>query len=79
MVAAAKFLRKWLWCSWHHRKHRCYPTVWGPAEAREMGIRYRPNTWHCAKCHPCGEWLDKIEAALADKEAKLKGSKDESA
>lgn len=55
------FLWKWLWCSWAHREHRCYPTVWGPEEAAENGIPYRPNCWHCSKCHPCGEWLDVIE------------------
>lgn len=49
------FLWKWLWCSWRHRKHRCYPTVWGPEQAKEMGIPYRPNYWHCWKCHHCNE------------------------
>jgi hypothetical protein len=31
----------------------------------------RPNTWnnwHCAKCHPCGEELDKIFKKLKKNE-----------
>lgn len=54
---AMKFLWKWLWCSWLHRKHRCYPTVWGAEQAKEMGIPYRPNEWHCHWCHTCGEGI----------------------
>jgi hypothetical protein len=52
------FLHKWIYCSWAHHKHRCYPTVWGPEQAKEMGIPYRPNAWHCVKCHRCNEGLD---------------------
>jgi len=44
---------KWCFCSWAHREHRCYPTVWRPEYAKEMGIPYRPNHWHCQKCVPC--------------------------
>lgn len=40
-------MQKWLWCSWVHRKHRCYPEVWEP----------KSNFWHCTKCHPCSEGL----------------------
>lgn len=61
MIFIEAFLWKWLWCSWAHRRHRCYATVWGPEGAAKMGIPYRPNEWHCCKCHPCGEWLDLIE------------------
>jgi hypothetical protein len=50
-----KFLYKWLFCSWIHYKYRCYPTVWGPEQAKEWGIPYKPNYWHCHKCHPCNE------------------------
>ena len=53
-------LWKWCWCSWAHRRHRCYPTVWGPEQAADLGIPYRPNRWHCMKCHTCGEALDKL-------------------
>ena len=54
------FLWKWLWCSLFHRKHRCYPIVWGPEAAKEIGIPCRPRYWHCCKCHPCGEWFDRL-------------------
>jgi hypothetical protein len=53
-------LWKWLWCFWAHRHHKCFPTVWGPEQAKEMGIPYRPNAWHCTKCHPCNEGLDRL-------------------
>ena len=52
------FLWKWLFCAVFHRKYRCFPTVWGPEQAKEMGIPYYPNLWHCDKCHPCGECFD---------------------
>jgi hypothetical protein len=55
----SRFIYKWSWCSWKH-KTRCYPTVWEPESAKKMGIPYRPNAWHCHKCHPCGEELDKL-------------------
>jgi hypothetical protein len=57
------WMRKWLWCSWAHRSDLCFPTVWGPEEAKKMGIPFRPNAWHCARCHPCGEWLDLSEGS----------------
>ena len=41
--------KKYLFCSWAHRKHLCYPEVWG------RGLK---GPWHCAKCHECGEWID---------------------
>lgn len=43
-----RFLYRWSWCSWVHRKHRCYP--------RFRGF----NDWHCTKCHCCGEEVDII-------------------
>ena len=43
-----RFLYKWLWCSWVHRRRRCYPEVW------DRGL---DGPWHCPKCHPCGEGL----------------------
>jgi hypothetical protein len=55
MKTVGAFIWKWSWCSWVHKKDRCYPTVWGLEIAKEMGIPYRPNFWHCTKCHPCGE------------------------
>ena len=55
-----RWLHKWLWCSWAHYPARCYPTVWGPSQAREMGIPYRPNAWHFKRCHPCSEGLPKL-------------------
>ncbi len=57
---ALRFIYKWIWCSWMHRKFRRYPTVWGPKQAKEMGIPYRPNAWHCYKCHPCSEGFGKL-------------------
>lgn len=54
------FIWKWTFCIWAHRSHRCKPTVWGPETAKEWGIPYRPNAWHCAKCHPCSEGLEKL-------------------
>jgi hypothetical protein len=43
--------KKYLFCSWAHRKHLCYPEVWG------RGLK---GPWHCAKCHECGEWIDML-------------------
>jgi len=43
-------LKKWCFCFFFHRKHRCYPEVWKV----ELG------SWHCAKCHPCGEDLETV-------------------
>lgn len=43
------YLRKWLGCSWRHRKDRCYTEVWG---------RGLDGPWHCARCHPCSEEID---------------------
>jgi hypothetical protein len=53
-----KFLYKWCFCSWAHYKDRCYPCVWDQKVAIENNIEYKPNYWHCEKCHPCGEALD---------------------
>mgnify|MGYP001605688769 CR=1 FL=1 len=58
----AAFIWKWAWCRWVHGKHLCNPTVWGPEEAKEMGIPYRPNAWHCSKCHPCSGQFWTIDA-----------------
>lgn len=57
------FIYKWLWCSWIHYKKRCYPTVWGPEQAKKIGIPYQPNYWHCIKCHPCNECWTNFEKA----------------
>lgn len=38
-------LARWLVCSWFHKSRRCYPN----------DSKY----WHCEKCHPCGEELDR--------------------
>jgi hypothetical protein len=40
---------QYLFCSWAHYRDRCYPQVGG------RGIN---GSWHCAKCHPCGEVFD---------------------
>jgi hypothetical protein len=45
-----EILKQYLWCSWKHRKDRCYPEVW----------KVEKGNWHCAKCHPCSEGM--IEA-----------------
>jgi len=45
-------IKKWLWCSWIHKKDRCYPEVW------EEESKY----WHCMKCHPCTEGLEEVLA-----------------
>lgn len=66
------YLWKWLVCSWAHRRHRCYPTVWGPKEAADMDIPYRPKRWHCTRCHPCWESLE--EAIAETKVQDLGGS-----
>ena len=49
-----RFLKKNLWCRFFHRKHRCYPEVW------KVDI----GNWHCDKCSPCSEWIDKLEKQL---------------
>jgi len=42
--------KKWLICSWLHKKKRCYPEVW------DRGLK---GPWHCTKCTPClGGFLD---------------------
>ena len=53
-----RWLWKWLWCSWRHRRDRCYPEVW----------KAEPTRWHCAFCHPCGEGLDALLEALGEGE-----------
>lgn len=53
-----KLVKKWLICIWSHKEHRCYPTVWDEEGAKKMGIKYRPNYWHCHKCDPCGKILE---------------------
>jgi len=55
LASVPAFIWKWFFCSWIHRRYHCYPVVWGPEEAKKMGIPYKPNYWHCDKCHPCGE------------------------
>lgn len=49
------WLWKWLWCSWAHRRHRCYPEVW------DRGL---DGPWHCAKCHSC--WPEGLDKLLED-------------
>jgi len=44
-------LKKYFWCAYFHREHRCYPEVWGRGLA---------GPWHCSKCHECGEAFDVI-------------------
>ena len=53
-------LWKHLYCRFFHSQHRCYPTVWGPEQAKEWGIPYRPNFWHCMECHPCNEGFEEL-------------------
>ena len=53
---AAAWIKKWLWCSWVHNKHRCYPDVSG------LGLR---GAWHCTECHPCGEVFDLLVEELS--------------
>lgn len=45
-----RILYKWLFCSWRHKKHRCYNEV----------LVKNSTHWHCDKCHDCGEELDII-------------------
>ena len=59
-----RWLRKWCWCRWRHADDRCFPTVWGPTQAREIGIPYRPKAWHCRRCHPCGETFSALLTVL---------------
>jgi len=51
MKKACRWLWKWMWCKWVHRRELCYPEVW------DRGL---DGPWHCAKCHPCGEGLDRL-------------------
>ncbi len=51
IVKFGMFLWKWLYCSWMHRRDKCYPQV----PKGEPGA-----SWHCAKCHPCGEGFDLV-------------------
>jgi len=44
-----------MWCRWAHRRELCYPEVW------DRGL---DGPWHCAKCHPCGEELDRLIAMV---------------
>lgn len=44
-------IKKHLWCRFFHWRDRCYPEVWG------RGLN---GPWHCARCHPCGEALEKL-------------------
>ena len=50
------WMKKWLWCWWKHRKDRCSFEVWKPANER--------SRWHCARCHPCGEEIDRLIQSL---------------
>lgn len=52
-------LWKWLWCSWAHRKDRCYPEIW------DRGL---DGPWHCTRCHPCDEELWDIFGRPAEDE-----------
>ena len=47
-------IKKWLWCSWIHRRHKCHNEVW----------KENSTQWHCDKCHPCGEELDAMSSKL---------------
>lgn len=49
-MAIMEFIWKWLFCSWIHKKHRCYP------EVDVVDSKF----WHCTKCHPCSEELEKL-------------------
>lgn len=49
-------LSQWLYCSWAHKKHRCYPEV----------NKINPTAWHCEKCHPCGEGVDEFLETYSD-------------
>lgn len=64
-----KWLWKWLVCSWLHRRHRCYPIVWNKSAAKEYDLPW-PTIgdcyWHCHKCHPCNEAINKL---LAEEQA----------
>lgn len=51
MRILAAFIWKHLWCRWRHS--RCYPRCDLPSP------EYLKH-WHCVKCHPCGEELDKL-------------------
>lgn len=48
-----EFLSKWLFCKWFHKKNLCYPRCDLPDP------EYKKH-WHCDRCHPCTEFLDKI-------------------
>lgn len=53
-----KWFKKWLFCYFFHRRHRCYPEVWG------RGLN---GPWHCKKCHPCGEIFDRLEEIILER------------
>ena len=44
-------IKKYCYCRFFHKKHLCYPEVW------DKGLK---GSWHCRKCHPCGEVFDKL-------------------
>jgi hypothetical protein len=50
-------IKKWLICSWLHKKWRCYPRVW------ELDT----YIWHCSYCEPCSNELDKLLKNLSIK------------
>jgi len=56
-------IKKWFICSWKHREHRCYP-------------RDPNGWWHCMKCHPCDEWLNKWLEKMRKKEEKTMAEKE---
>ena len=53
-----KFLKKWLWCRWFHKKDQCFPEVW------DRGLK---GPWHCDKCHPCNEEVNKLFERINDR------------
>ena len=44
-------IKKYCYCKFFHKRWLCYPEVW------DRGLK---GPWHCSKCHPCGEGLEKI-------------------
>jgi len=46
-------IKQYLFCSVFHKKYRCYPEVWK-----------EKSGWHCKKCHPCSEAIEKLPETL---------------
>jgi hypothetical protein len=67
--AVLPWLKKWLWCSWVHRKVWTQMNKLGDYKWVKVGGRCYPHVWHeceywhCYTCHPCGDDLRLVAAS----------------